>query len=150
MKKIILAIDPGKNGGWAWESMTGEVEAAPLPSNPYDMQLELQTIVAVCGVNSVVLEKVHSMPADGVKSAFAFGENYGIIQGVCAAYRLPVVRVAPTTWQKALGTMPSDKSARKHFIRDEMQRRYPHIKVTLKNADALGMLTAMMDKRKGD
>ena len=41
----------------------------------------------------------------------------------------------------AIGTMPADKKARKNFIKEEMARRFPHLKVTLGVADALGILT---------
>jgi hypothetical protein len=42
---------------------------------------------------------------------------------------------------KALGAWPTEKQDRKRAIREEMQRRYPHLAVTLKTADALALLT---------
>jgi len=40
-----------------------------------------------------------------------------------------------------IGTWSKDKPERKRQIKDEMQRRYPYLKVTLRTSDALGMLT---------
>jgi hypothetical protein len=47
---------------------------------------------------------------------------------------------------KKLGAFPKDKKARKNAIKQMMQTRYPNIKVTLVNADALGILTTEVDK----
>jgi len=68
------------------------------------------------------------------------------------------VQVSPQKWQAILpltkfpsipkGTDPKIKKAEtarrkmihKREIKEEMQRRYPHLRVTLKTADALGLL----------
>jgi hypothetical protein len=44
---------------------------------------------------------------------------------------------------KKLGTLPKDKPERKRAIRELMARRFPGLEVTLKTADALGLLTAI-------
>jgi hypothetical protein len=41
---------------------------------------------------------------------------------------------------KYLGTWPKDKMERKRAIKEWAQRRYPHLTVTLKTADALALL----------
>ena len=43
-------------------------------------------------------------------------------------------------WQAALGTWPKDKMQRKRAIKETMARRFPALNVTLKTADALGIL----------
>ena len=50
------------------------------------------------------------MPRQGLASTFKFGKGYGTLIGVLAALERPVVRVAPTTWTKALKVGP-DKDA---------------------------------------
>lgn len=50
----------------------------------------------------VTIENVHSMPKQGVSSSFNFGMGFGIWLGVCAAMRLPLERVEPTVWKKAM------------------------------------------------
>ena len=39
-----------------------------------------------------------------------------------------------------LGVLPKDKAERKRAIREEMARRFPGLEVTLKTADALGLM----------
>ena len=54
---------------------------------------------------------------------------------------IPFTEVAPGVWMKKLGTLPKDKAERKRAIREEMARRFPGLEVTLKTADALGILS---------
>ena len=54
---------------------------------------------------------------------------------------VPMREVAPGVWMRTLGKLPSEKGARKRAIRELMARRYPQLGVTLKTADALGILT---------
>ena len=44
---------------------------------------------------------------------------------------------------KRLGTLPKDKAEQKRAIREEMARRFPGLAVTLKTADALGMMATV-------
>ena len=50
---------------------------------------------------------------------------------------------------KALGPFPKDKKERKNAIKEKMARLYPHLSVTLKTADALGILTFVMEGYNG-
>lgn len=59
---------------------------------------------------------------------------------VLDALGIPFTEVAPAVWMRKLGALPKDKAERKRAIREEMQRRFTHLDVTLKTADALGML----------
>ncbi len=59
-------------------------------------------------VDMCVIEKVHSMPKQGVTSSFNFGFNAGVVQGMAYAFGLPVVLVPPQTW-KHFYNLDSDK-----------------------------------------
>jgi crossover junction endodeoxyribonuclease RuvC len=51
------------------------------------------------------------MPGQGVASVFGYGEAYGAIKGICAAFRMPITEVHPRTWKKVM--MPDmDKSSK--------------------------------------
>ena len=50
----------------------------------------------------VVLERVASMPGQGVASMFSFGMNFGMWQGILAALQLPYTLVHSRTWKAAL------------------------------------------------
>jgi crossover junction endodeoxyribonuclease RuvC len=51
----------------------------------------------------VYVEKVSAMAGQGVTSVFSFGRSFGMIEGILAAFRLPVTYVAPATWVKGVG-----------------------------------------------
>ena len=49
------------------------------------------------------------MPGQGVVSMFNFGMNFGFIQGVLKAYRIPYELVTPQKWKKEF-SCTSDKN----------------------------------------
>jgi crossover junction endodeoxyribonuclease RuvC len=51
----------------------------------------------------VYCERVGAMAGQGVTSVFSFGRSFGMIEGILAAFKLPVTYVAPATWVKAVG-----------------------------------------------
>lgn len=140
--EVFIAIDPGKNGGIAWRSESG-VQAISMPETVRDVVDALRGILAnpPCFFMEAVVERVHAMPHDGGAAAFAFGENFGALQGVLASLGIPYRFVTPQAWQKKVGALPKDKKERKNALKAFAQQRYPHLKVTLKTSDALAMLT---------
>lgn len=59
----------------------------------------------------VVVEKVHSMPGQGVHSVFSFGKSYGILIGVATGLSHPLVKITPQKWKQANGLIGKDKDA---------------------------------------
>lgn len=56
----------------------------------------------------VVIERVASMPGQGVASMMSLGDSVGCIRGVVAARGYPVKWVTPQRWKKHFG-LPADK-----------------------------------------
>lgn len=86
-----------------------------------------------------VLEKVHSMPGQGVSSSFKFGVNYGNLQGLLMALGIPFEEVPPANWTKAMGKQKrpgEDKSESKKRRKTEAEFLYPWIKFTNDMVDA--------------
>lgn len=92
-----------------------------------------------------LLEKVHYRPspggrAQGGKSAFSFGENYGMLQGILAASKMRFEYITPVRWQKGMRLSPPKGSEnavrRKRYLKAEAKRLFPKNKVVLANADA--------------
>ena len=140
---IRLAIDPGKGGAIA-VYIDGRVLYHNCPdtqSEMADILSEYKNLSMIDGHSiSAVIEKVHSMPGQGVKSVWTFSANYASWQMGMICNRIPFTEIRPIQWQKQLGGCPKDKKERKNYIKDQMQKCHPELKVTLKNADALALL----------
>ena len=88
----------------------------------------------------VALEKVHSMPGQGVRSMFSMGEGYGIWKGIITALGYPLHLITPQEWKKEMmGGMGKEKDASRlkamqlfPKIADQLQLKKDHGK-----ADAL-------------
>ena len=48
----------------------------------------------------ILVERVHSLPHQGVKSMFSFGQRYGEVLGLLTALRLDFDTLLPQQWQK--------------------------------------------------
>jgi len=71
--------------------------------------------------DTAYVERVSSMPKQGVSSMFSFGTSYGIVLGVLAALQIPVVLVTPQSWKKRAGLTGKEKDC----CRTLMQQLYP-------------------------
>lgn len=85
-----------------------------------------------------VIEKVHSMPKQGVASSFKFGQSYGFLRGLLIALEIPFQSVAPGVWQRSLGCLSGGD---KRVTKAKAQELYPELKVTHATADALLIAT---------
>ena len=108
---LIIGIDPG---------LTGAV-AAILPDKAIDfhdcptLKLGNKTVVNPAGMAALLIqyqkldsallvgiEKIHSMPGQGVASTFTFGEGYGCWLGILAALGISHELVTPQAWKKGM------------------------------------------------
>ena len=100
-----IGIDPGKKGALAVLE-NGAVRAYPFDETAYIAVLgQVDPRAAVC-----CLEHVGAMPGQGVTSMFHFGENFGFLQGLLRAYRIPFELVRPQKWKKAF-SITGDKNS---------------------------------------
>jgi crossover junction endodeoxyribonuclease RuvC len=127
MSEIYIGIDPGKSGGICWYApySGGICKFYKMPDTVHGIVKLLREIMLDRSDSEfkVVLEKVHSMPGQGVASTFTFGQGFGQLQGVIAALGLQCIEVIPNKWMKCIGTMPKEKSERKKFIKDWAEKR---------------------------
>lgn len=107
---IYCGIDPGKKGAMAimgYSNTTGETYMVKLIS--YDPQEYIKALkqfpTATCCV-----EQVHSLPHEGVRSVFSFGQNYGWILGVLEALQVSYQTVPPNKWKNEFGLLRTDKT----------------------------------------
>ena len=147
--KTILAIDPGLSGGiaiWGY----GKTECFAMPETEGDLVDFIKSAkAAACmdvGELVCVLEQVGGFAgkAQPGSAMFRFGEHFGFLKGVIQTLEIRLELVRPQVWQKGfgLGTASgcASKSDWKNKLKAEAQRRFPHLAVTLKTADALLIL----------
>lgn len=96
-----IGIDPGKSGAIALITRDGQL-VTDWPGDAAGAAELLLTWRLEYNVELVALERVGSMPGQGVKSMFSFGENFGTWQGILAALGIPYVMPRPQEWQKGL------------------------------------------------
>ena len=149
---MIIAIDPGLKGGIAWTKSDVLPNAVKMPSTPKEIIELLRHLKCVCG-DVCYLEKVNAMPKQGCKGTWTFAEHYGAVKAILLCLEIPMVEVSPQKWQKAIGASrpslpdnatPSQREANKREgkknIKQIVEARYPHLRITLATADALGIL----------
>lgn len=101
IEPFIFAIDPGLNGAWATISRDGEFAGAgelPRYSNLVS-GIELTDLIKKSSAKQIVIERVHSMPKQGVASSFTFGCAFGVCIGVACGLNLPISFIVPQKWK---------------------------------------------------
>ena len=135
-----MTIDPGWSGAIAMLDTQNNLRVDYMPETMYDI-LDYFKGIEIAADAVCLLEKVGSMPGNGVKSVWRFSENATSLK--CGLYinNIPFKEVTPQSWMKKLGTaIPKDKKTRKNKLKMLAQQAFPQVKVTLNNSDALCML----------
>lgn len=81
-----------------------------------------------------IVEQVHAMPKQGVRSMFEFGRSLGKIEGLLVANKVAFKYVSPPKWQQA---MKCRSKGDKNITKAAAQRLYPNVKITHDIADAI-------------
>ena len=120
-----IGIDPGQTGATVIISDVG-IDFFDWPGDPVQYAREIQQLQADFNIKMAILEKVHSMPKQGVSSVFKFGMNFGMIQGVLSALRVPYMLVTPQKWQKGI-VVPTDGKDSKERSLTVARRMFPQV-----------------------
>jgi len=104
--KYIVGVDPGKKGAFGIVNKKGEfIEAFDMPllkpENLIDEKVLVDLLRDLPHRAVVHIEKVNSMPRDGVTSAFSFGYGYGLVVGILRSFKYVIHRTRPAVWKKA-------------------------------------------------
>lgn len=129
---MIIGIDPGASGGIAVLSEGHLATAQKLPETERDIYDYLEALSWADPI--VFLEKVHSMPKQGVSSTFKFGMNYGFLRGLIIALKYPLYDVTPQKWQAVIGCLTHGD---KNVSKAKAQQLFTLLKITHATADAL-------------
>jgi len=130
--RYYMGIDPGASG-----AVAVLFEGVNQPET-FDFSKDLSQVAAAIrsalGFNILdedkmvaYVERVHSMPKQGVASSFSFGASFGAICGILAFAKVPYELVTPSKWKKDMG-LSSDKAealamARRLFPAASLERK---------------------------
>lgn len=106
---VYIGLDPGKKGAMAimgYSNTTGERYMMKII--PFDPQEYIKTLKQFNGA-TVCIEQVHSLPREGVKSVWSFGQTYGWLLGVLDAVGLSYQTVPPNLWKKDFSLLRTEK-----------------------------------------
>lgn len=117
----VVGIDPGNSGAIAILRDDGSLDAIDMPvvDKVVNGTLLHGALVILAGddpVDLVVIERVSSMPKQGVASTFKFGRAFGIAEGVVAGLAWRHTLVTPQTWKKAMGCTSDKERSRRLAI----------------------------------
>jgi hypothetical protein len=109
--RCCLGVDPGIGGAIAfyWPEVPDRVAVEDMPV--VDGAVNCATLAArikQMAPDLAIVERVASMPGQGVASTFKFGASYGAVLGVLAALEIRTILVTPGTWKKHF-RLDSDK-----------------------------------------
>ena len=157
---IYIGIDPGLSGAVGIiDDPSGNPEHAPWSVSVFDtptvlvegektkrkfligaMALLLKPF-ALRQDTLAILENVHSMPEQGIASAFNFGEGKGMWEGILTAFEIPMELVSPQRWKKAI---MADQGKEKSAARFKAMQLFPSIADKLKLVKHDGRAEALL------
>lgn len=114
----IVGVDPGLNGACA--SWNGDrlftVEVPTLKAASRGREVDWASLFSEVDIlfheaDHIFIERVGSMPGQGVASTFKFGYVAGGFRGMFTAMGKPITLVTPQKWKKALSVGAAKDSA---------------------------------------
>lgn len=123
-----MGVDPGKSGAACLLFSKEHVLFFDWPKddNVFDVFCQIKLWNSDYNICSCILEKVSSMPKQGVKSMFTFGRNYGMWETVIAVNTIPYILYTPQAWRKGLVTK-SDGKDTKQAVRNVARKLFPSL-----------------------
>lgn len=139
MLNVFFGVDPGhKSGGY---TVCVEKTKNLIAYNLDSMASFLEHLHEYKDLNRIiVLEDIPAYVGRNIPSSAGvkLGYSAGLIEGIALGERIPCHKVKPQVWQKGLSGLKGLTGAqRKRVLRDHANRLFPHLKPTLRVADAI-------------
>jgi crossover junction endodeoxyribonuclease RuvC len=144
----ISSIDPGLLGAIAFfeDGQLTDIQDMPtltVERNNKSKRMVSPNLLAEMFINAKVdhcyVERVSARPNQGVTSVFSFGRSFGVIEGILAAYQIPVTFVMPTVWTKSMA-----RGEGKNASRARAMELYPSHSDSFKRAKDDGRADAVL------
>ena len=131
-----IGVDPGKNGGIAVipPGPLSLAQASKMPDTPRDTYDLLADLATKWPDSRCIIERTHSTPQMGVRSAVSFGENRGLLIMGLVATKISFTEVTPAKWMRSLSCMTGGD---KNITKRRSQEIFPHLRITHAIADSL-------------
>lgn len=148
---MILGIDPGCSGALVVLSEKGEfISHLRTPTIKDGKQTKVNGAAVVrflndFGITHAYIEKVHSMPNQGVSSTFTFGHSAGVIEGIIQGMGIPYTMITPQAWKKSNNLVGTEKDA----ARSRAIQLYPLVKIFDKKGEGQAVADALLIARHG-
>lgn len=152
MTRLIIGIDPGQTGAlaalveghvvWVRDMPVMARRAGGQQVDGNALAAGLRELLAESShlARLAVLERVGSMPGQGVASAFRFGQSDGVVRGVLGALGIPFEEVSPAAWKHALHLTGAAKDA----ARTMAIQRFPEVAELLRRKRDVGRADALL------
>lgn len=161
-RPYVCGIDPGNSGGLAIldrsetpfktvcllklptvslsaENSKKEIDAHTLS----DILSNYSERIAFCVVEKVsamtYVDESGKLRGQGAAASFAFGKGYGVIIGILATLRVPVVDIPPSTWKMLLGL-----TSQKQKSMDLAIKMYPQSSAFIKKKSDDGIAESLL------
>ena len=141
----VVAVDPGVNGGIAWWDVDQGAQAIRMPETDGDILATFRGLRAA-GARRIVMElPAKAIFGAGHSSLAVLHRNVGFIQGVAMTLGFELHLLPPQKWLASLSLKKRPGEEQRHWknrLKEEAQRRFPNLRVTLNTADALLILAS--------
>ena len=134
-----IGIDPGKSGGITMIH-DNNFKTYKCPQRTEDMAMLFSLLVGDTSSYDikVLMERVWARPNNAVRSAFAYGVNYGQWLGIIACHEIPLQTCLPNEWITYYGCSKElEYQERKRWLKEKAKSLYPSLNVTLMTADSI-------------
>ncbi len=109
----VIGVDPGMSGAIAYVDHGHLLTVADMPAVGGDISIALlMQMVRMHDVEYGAVEKVHSMPKQGVATTFKFGMAYGMVRVAVGSLLVPVEEPTPNVWKKSFNLDADKEKAR--------------------------------------
>ena len=113
-----IGIDPGQKGFLCLIVPNDKIiQYRSNIEKPINISTWLHIINSKYNLKMCVIEDVHSIYGTSAKSNFMFGYNTGLITGIIQTVNLPLAKVQPKKWQKAIGSTCTGNGLKKEIAK---------------------------------
>ena len=122
----IVGIDPGKSGAMSIVYGDGAVQCFDVPHGKVNGKNKplfhawassWAPALEFAAPDLIVIERVNSMPGQGVTSMFSFGQTLGFVHAIACLSGARVEFVTPSVWKGKMGLLNSGKDASREKFR---------------------------------